>query len=154
MTPFELLDVLDDEALDRLPFGVVRLGPTGRIERINRAETERAKVQRWRALGRDYARELAPGLSERIRAIPVGANRRIQFRFRNSEAVIQVSRGALATYLAITPLPADEAAAHPARGQPPCPRPTMSTGPVPQTPVPGQSGGPLPLVDVVLRTIS
>ena len=32
------LDDLDDAALDRLPFGVVRLSPDGTVERFNRAD--------------------------------------------------------------------------------------------------------------------
>ncbi len=53
------LDDLDDAALDRLPFGVVCLSPEGTVERYNRAESERAGIQRWRALGRDFFRDVA-----------------------------------------------------------------------------------------------
>lgn len=55
-----MLDELDDEALDALPYGVVCLSSAGKVLRMNRAECERAGIQRWRALGRDYAREIAP----------------------------------------------------------------------------------------------
>lgn len=63
------LDDLDDEALDDLPFGVVRLDPAGRIERFNKPEADRSGIQRWRALGRDYLRDVARAATELAAAI-------------------------------------------------------------------------------------
>jgi photoactive yellow protein len=99
MTESLCLDDLDDVALDRLPFGVIRLSPTGRVERINRAEAERAGIQRWRALGRDYFRDVAPSAAElaaHVEALAPGERTRIFHMFRghrrNDPAVIDVSR--------------------------------------------------------------
>lgn len=100
MTEALCLDDLDDSALDALPFGVVRLGPTGRVERYNRTEAERARIQRWRALGRDFFRDLAGTdaneLASQVRALPRGARVRVFHTFRgfhrSDDAVIDVSR--------------------------------------------------------------
>jgi len=51
--------------LDELPYGVVELSETGRVVRMNRLASERSGIQRWRAIGRDYAREIAPVLAKR-----------------------------------------------------------------------------------------
>lgn len=96
------LDQLDDRALDRLPFGVVRLGPTGRIERYNLVEAQRAGIQRWRVLGRDFLRDVAgrntAALASAIDALPPGATIRVRHTFRGfvraEEAVIEMSRAA------------------------------------------------------------
>lgn len=103
------LDELDDRALDALPFGVVRLGPTGLVERYNRAEAERAGIQRWRALGRPFFRDLAgrnaAALAAEVDAVPRGARRRVFHTFagysRTTTAVIDIARGDDAVYLCI-----------------------------------------------------
>src|SRR5262245_59961309 len=98
MTEPLCLDDLDDNALDRLPFGVVCLSPEGLVERINRCEAERAGVQRWRVLGRHYIREVAgAALAEQIDAIAPGAQGRVFHTFQKfsryrDDAVIDVSR--------------------------------------------------------------
>jgi hypothetical protein len=103
------LDDLDDTALDALPFGVIRLGPTGLVERYNRAESERAGIQRWRAIGRDYFREIGDrSLAAAVDAVPRGERTRLYHTFkgfhRNDDAVIEVSRCAEGrVYLCIRP---------------------------------------------------
>jgi photoactive yellow protein len=85
MTEALCLDDLDDAALDRLPFGVIRLSPSGVVERYNRTEAERAGIQRWRALGRDYFRDVAPSaveLAEHVDALAPGARTRVFHTFR------------------------------------------------------------------------
>jgi photoactive yellow protein len=94
------LDDLDDAALDQLPFGVIRLGPDGTVERLNRTEAERAGIQRWRAIGRDYFRDVAgptaPELAEHVGALAPGARARVFHTFRGyhrvDDAVIDMSR--------------------------------------------------------------
>ena len=56
-----MLDDLDDRDLDALPFGVVCLDARGKVVRMNRVESEASGIQRWRALGRDFFRDVAPG---------------------------------------------------------------------------------------------
>jgi len=92
-------DTLDDDALDHLPFGVVRLDPRGRIERYNQPEAARSGIQRWRALGRDYFRDVAgtsTDLAERVQALPPGTCASIEHTFRGyhreDHAVIDMSR--------------------------------------------------------------
>ena len=77
-----MLDDLDDSALDALPYGVVCLGVSASDEmtvlRMNRTESERSGIQRWRAIGRDFFRDVAPGepnraLAEEVRAFASGA---------------------------------------------------------------------------------
>ena len=108
------LDALDDAALDHLPFGVIRLGPTGRVERFNRAEAERAGMQRWRVLGRDYYREVVgvggAALAAEVAAVPIGARVRVRHllqRYRKTEQVtIEVARTRSGgAYLCIEPVP-------------------------------------------------
>jgi len=60
-----MLDDLDDRALDALPFGVVCLDERGRVVRMNRAEEQASGIQRWRALGRQFFRDVAPGPTNR-----------------------------------------------------------------------------------------
>ena len=73
-----MLDDLDDAALDQLPFGVVRLdGDQMKVVRMNKTESEASGIQRWRALGREFFRDVAPGpanreLAEAIRAFAHG----------------------------------------------------------------------------------
>lgn len=94
------LDSLDDAALDHLPFGVIRIGPTGRVERYNRAEAERSGMQKWRVLGRDFYRELigdeGPALAAEVAAVPPGERARVQHRFRRyrktEDVTIDVAR--------------------------------------------------------------
>ena len=45
------LDDLDDAALDRLPFGVVRLDPQGRVERFNQTEGIKGHWMKMKAKG-------------------------------------------------------------------------------------------------------
>lgn len=94
------LDDLDDDALDRLPFGVVCLSPEGTVERINRVEAQRAGIQRWRAIGRDYFRDVvgppAPRLADTVRSVAPGTSERTFYTFRGfhrvDDAVIDISR--------------------------------------------------------------
>src|SRR5262245_31448322 len=100
MTETLCFDELDDAALDSLPFGVVRLGPTGLVERYNRAEAARAGIQRWRAMGRDFFRALAGAnaaeLAAQVHALPRGERTRVFHRFRGyhhaDDAVIDMAR--------------------------------------------------------------
>jgi photoactive yellow protein len=74
-----MLDDLDDSALDKLPFGVVCLNESMTVLRMNRTESERSGIQRWRAIGRDFFGEVAPGptnrgLAEHVRAFASGLN--------------------------------------------------------------------------------
>lgn len=68
-----MLDDLDDDALDALPFGVVCLDQDNRVVRMNRTESEKSGIQRWRALGRDYFADVAPGPTNRSLAETVAA---------------------------------------------------------------------------------
>jgi photoactive yellow protein len=68
-----MLDDLDDSALDELPFGVVCLSESGTVVRMNRTESERSGIQRWRAIGRDFFGEVAPGPTNRALAEHVAA---------------------------------------------------------------------------------
>jgi hypothetical protein len=100
MTEPLCLDDLDDGALDELPFGVVRLGPTNIVERYNRAESTRAGVQRWRAIGRPFFRDLAGSnaadLAAQVDALPLGARSRVFHTIigyhRTDDVVIDMSR--------------------------------------------------------------
>ena len=56
-----MLDDLDDGALDALPFGVVCLDGGMKVVRMNRTESEASGIQRWRAIGRNFFRDVAPG---------------------------------------------------------------------------------------------
>jgi len=72
-----MLDDLDDAALDALPFGVVCLDEDGKVLRMNRTESEKSGIQRWRAVGREYFRDVAPlptnrALAEHIAAFAHG----------------------------------------------------------------------------------
>src|SRR5512141_2969116 len=80
-----MLDDLDDAALDALPFGVVCLGDGNRVLRMNRAEAEASGIQRWRAKGRDFFRDVAPGptnraLAEAVTAFTTGRAAKTQLR--------------------------------------------------------------------------
>lgn len=96
----DALDALDDAALDHLPYGVIRLGPTGRVERYNRTEAEAAGMQKWRVLGRDFYREVVgaegPALAAEVAALPIGETARVQHRLRRyrktEEVTIEVAR--------------------------------------------------------------
>jgi PAS domain-containing protein len=59
------MNELDDEALDALPYGVVCLSEAGRVLHMNRTASESSGIQSWRAVGRDYAREIAPVLHKK-----------------------------------------------------------------------------------------
>jgi photoactive yellow protein len=76
-----MLDDLDDRALDDLPFGVVCLSESMTVLRMNRAESEASGIQRWRAIGRDFFGEVAPGptnraLAEHVQAFASGRGSR------------------------------------------------------------------------------
>src|SRR5690349_20978702 len=76
-----MLDDLDDRALDELPFGVVCLNESGTVLRMNRTESVRSGIQRWRALGRDFFGDVAPGptnrpLADHVRAFASGRDER------------------------------------------------------------------------------
>ncbi len=93
------LDDLDDDALDHLPFGVVQLDPNGRIVRYNQPEAARSGIQRWRALGRDYFRDVAASsaeLAQRVRDVKPGGCATIEHTFRGfhraDHAVVDVWR--------------------------------------------------------------
>jgi hypothetical protein len=94
------LDALDDVALDHLPFGVIRLGPTGRVERYNRVEAQRAGMQKWRVLGRDFYREMigneGAALAAEVAAVPIGQKVRVHHRLRGyrkiEDVTIEVAR--------------------------------------------------------------
>lgn len=100
MTEPLCLDDLDDHALDQLPFGVVRLGPSGAVERYNRRESQRAGIQRWRAIGRDFFRDLAgtnaASLAAQVDALPRRGRARVFYSFigyhRTDDVVIDMSR--------------------------------------------------------------
>jgi len=100
MTEPLCLDDLDDGALDELPFGVIRLGPTYLVERYNRAEAERAGIQRWRAIGRDFFLDMAgtnaAELAAHVDALPRGGRARVFHTFigyhRTDDVVIDMSR--------------------------------------------------------------
>lgn len=68
-----MLDDLDDHALDALPFGVVCLDDRMTVVRMNRAESEASGIQRWRAIGRDFFRDVAPGPRNRTLADAIAA---------------------------------------------------------------------------------
>jgi len=94
------LDDLDDAALDRLPFGVVCLSPEGTVERYNRAESDRAGIQRWRALGRDFFHDVAirdgAVLEKYVSELAVNSHVRVfttlHAAHRADDAVIDISR--------------------------------------------------------------
>ncbi|HEY5949606.1 MAG TPA: PAS domain-containing protein [Kofleriaceae bacterium] len=72
-----MLDDLDDSALDELPFGVVCLSEAMTVVRMNRTESEASGIQRWRAIGRDFFGDVAPGptnhaLAEHVQAFASG----------------------------------------------------------------------------------
>jgi photoactive yellow protein len=69
-----MLDDLDDQALDALPFGVVCLSDDAMtVLRMNRVESEASGIQRWRAIGRDFFADVAPGPTNRALADAVAA---------------------------------------------------------------------------------
>lgn len=68
-----MLDELDDAALDALPFGVVCLDEEMKVLRMNRTESEKSGIQRWRAVGREYFRDVAPLPTNRALAEHVAA---------------------------------------------------------------------------------
>jgi hypothetical protein len=94
------LDDLDNDALDRLPFGVVCLSADGTVERFNRVEAERCGIQRWRAIGRDYFGDVvgspALRLAATVRSVVPGTSERTFCTFRGfhrvDDAVIDIFR--------------------------------------------------------------
>jgi photoactive yellow protein len=63
-----MLDDLDNASLDELPFGVVCLNESMQVLRFNRTEAAHAGIQQWRAIGRDFFMDIAPGPSNRALA--------------------------------------------------------------------------------------
>jgi photoactive yellow protein len=59
-TFFDGVDILTQDELDRLPFGVIQLNPLGRILRYNRAESELAGMEPDRVVGLNFFTEVAP----------------------------------------------------------------------------------------------
>jgi photoactive yellow protein len=107
-----MLDQLDDADLDDLPFGVVCLDEALTVVRMNRTESEAAGIQRWRAIGRSFFGEVAPGptnraLAEHVRTFLAGreAETRVAHTFvrrAGADATeIELSRGPGRVYLAI-----------------------------------------------------
>jgi photoactive yellow protein len=107
-----MLDQLDDADLDDLPFGVVCLDETLTVVRMNRTESQAAGIQRWRAIGRSYFGDVAPGpanraLAEHVQMFLAGraAEARIAHTFvrrAGADATeIELSRGDGRVYLAI-----------------------------------------------------
>ena len=92
-----MLDDLDDAALDALPFGVVCLGDGNRVLRMNRTESEASGIQRWRAMGRDFFRDVAPGPTNRALAEAVAAFNTSARAHEQLHHVFQRRRGADAT---------------------------------------------------------
>lgn len=98
-----MLDDLDDQALDELPFGVVCLSEQLTVVRMNRTESEKSGIQRWRALGRPFFGDVAPGptnatLAEHVRAFAEGRDRAtIQHTFERragaDPTTIELQRG-------------------------------------------------------------
>jgi len=98
-----MLDDLDDAALDDLPFGVVCLSDAMTVVRMNRTESEKSGIQRWRAIGRDFFGDVAPGptnraLADHVRAFASGCGPRAishTFRRRSGEdpTTIELVRG-------------------------------------------------------------
>lgn len=95
-----MLDDLDDRALDDLPYGVVCLNESMTVVRMNRVESEASGIQRWRALGRDFFRDVAPGptnraLAEQVRAFAtspaVQRSSPIQHTFRRRAGLDQTT---------------------------------------------------------------
>jgi len=68
-----VLDDLDERDLDALPFGVVCLDDHMTVVRMNRVESEASGIQRWRAIGRDFFRDVAPGPTNAVLAQQVRA---------------------------------------------------------------------------------
>jgi photoactive yellow protein len=73
-----MLDDLDDNALDDLPFGVVCLSESGTVVRMNRTESERSGIQRWRAIGRDFFAEVGPAIAHTLKRRSVEDPTRIE----------------------------------------------------------------------------
>jgi photoactive yellow protein len=106
-----MLDDLDDAALDALPFGVVCLDEDGKVLRMNRTESERSGIQRWRALGREYFRDVAPlptnrALAEHVAAFaqgraPASLSHTFQRRAGADETRIELRRESGRVYLVI-----------------------------------------------------
>jgi photoactive yellow protein len=105
-----VLDDLDDRALDSLPFGVVCLDDRMTVVRMNRVESEASGIQRWRAIGRDFFRDVAPGptnttLAQAVRSFardprvaPCKSSQPIRHTFKRragaDTATIELVRGA------------------------------------------------------------
>lgn len=58
----ERVEELSFQAIDALPFGVVRLDPAGKVTYFSRTEAEQSGFGDRRAIGRDFFTEMAPCL--------------------------------------------------------------------------------------------
>ena len=107
-----MLDELDDSALDDLPYGVVCLSDGMTVLRMNRTESERSGIQRWRAIGRDFFQDVAPAPSNRrlaasVRAFAAGRAERCALRHTferragSDETTVELVRGQGRVYLCI-----------------------------------------------------
>ncbi len=99
MDGLSTLASLDDAALDKLPFGIVVLDQAGKVERYNQPEAVRSGIQRWRALGRDYFRDVAHAsgdFAHRVGQLTPGSCASIEHTFRGfhreDHAVIDMAR--------------------------------------------------------------
>ncbi len=106
-----MLNDLDDAALDALPFGVVCLDEELRVLRMNRTESEKSGIQRWRAVGREYFRDVAPlptnrALAEHVAAFaqggaPASFTHTFHRRAGDDETQIELRRESGRVYLVI-----------------------------------------------------
>ncbi|HVK85076.1 MAG TPA: PAS domain-containing protein [Kofleriaceae bacterium] len=94
-----MLDDLDDQALDALPYGVICLDENLRVARMNRTECERTGIQRWRALGRPYFGDVAAGDRNRVLAESVAAFAQGRASARTFDHVFPRRKGADATHI-------------------------------------------------------
>ena len=62
--------IMTDE-IDALPYAAVRVSDSGKVLAMNRVAAERSGIQRWRARGRDYQKEIVPVLQRRNVAVVV-----------------------------------------------------------------------------------
>jgi hypothetical protein len=97
-----MLDDLDDTALDDLPYGVVCLSEQLTVLRMNRIESEKTGIQRWRAIGRPFFGDVAPGanraLIDHVRAFAAGGvggaiTHTFQRRAGSDPTTIELQRG-------------------------------------------------------------
>jgi len=91
-TPVEDLAQAGDDALERLPYGVIRLDAQDRVAAYSMDESRRSRLPREQVLGRPFFTEIAPctnvrelaGWVAKARAARVPARKRLEFVFRFS----------------------------------------------------------------------